>query len=263
MQAVTAQRELWLRQYHPGPDDGPLLVCFPHAGGSATAFRPLSADLSAHTAVRAVQYPGRQDRHTEAPATRLGALADAVSVVLAAETGRPLVLYGHSMGALVAYETALRLQDRYPAAAPVGLVVSGAQAPGVPRTDGVHRRDDDGVIEEIRKLNGTAPELLADPDVRAMILPAVRGDYEALETYRARPDAPRLDCPVSVLIGTEDTQTTQEGALRWQETTAAGFGLRGFPGGHFFTESHRPQVAAALTDDIRSFTSETDIRSFR
>lgn len=262
MQATTAQRELWLRQYHPGPDDGgPVLVCFPHAGGSATAFRPLSADLSAHAEVWSVQYPGRQDRRNEVPATRLGALADALTAVLAGDTGRPLVLYGHSMGALVAYEIALRLQERRPGAGPAGLVVSGALAPALPRTDGVHRRDDDGVIDEIRKLNGTAPELLDDPDVRSMILPAVRGDYEALETYRFRPEAPRLDCPVSVLIGAEDAQTTEDGALRWQEVTAAGFGLRSFPGGHFFTESHRPQVAAAIADDIRSFT--TGIRRIR
>ncbi|MFE9560941.1 thioesterase II family protein [Streptomyces sp. NPDC006487] len=255
MQSTSSQRELWLRKYHPGPEgNGPVLVCFPHAGGAATAFRPLSGDLSAHAEVWSLQYPGRQDRHAEAPATRLDALADAAAAQLGAYTGRPLVLYGHSLGALVAYETARRLEDAFPCVDLAGLLVSGAQAPSVPRSLGVHLRDDDGVIDEIRKLGGTAPELLADPDVRRMILPAVRGDYEALETYRFRAAAPRLRCPVSALIGSADAQTTEGGARLWEETTAGGFGLRTFPGGHFFTESHRPQVAEALAEDIRSFT---------
>lgn len=253
MHLKTAQRELWLRQFHPGPGHGPMLVCFPHAGGAATAFRPLSAALSAHADVWALQYPGRQDRLSETPATRLDELADTISGVLRESAERPLVLYGHSMGAILAYETARRLEATGTGVTLAGLIVSGAQAPVIPRRDGVHLRNDDEVIDEIRRLNGTDPQLLASPEIRRMILPALRGDYEALETYRFTHEAPPLRCPVSALIGVADPHTTEEGAQRWQEITESGFGLRTFPGGHFFPESHRPQVAKALADDINSF----------
>src|SRR6059058_3650797 len=105
----------WLRRFGPVLDSGVRLICFPHAGGSASAYVPLARALAPEVEVLAVQYPGRQDRRHEPPIEDVNRLADLAADVLPTDSARPYALFGHSMGALVAYETALRLsQDERP-----------------------------------------------------------------------------------------------------------------------------------------------------
>ncbi|WP_212735632.1 thioesterase II family protein, partial [Herbidospora galbida] len=120
--------ETWLRRYHASPSATAELVCFPHAGGAAAYWYPLSALLAPGVETLAVQYPGRQDRHREPPVTDLHALADRLAEVLGEPAARPRVFLGHSMGASLAYEVAARLEGRE-GAAPVRLILSGRRAP--------------------------------------------------------------------------------------------------------------------------------------
>lgn len=119
----------WFRRYTTAEGTGPRLVCFPHAGGSATAYMPLARTLPEDFDVVAVQYPGRQDRYREAPFTSLVSLVEAVAEELAreiaADPGRPYALFGHSMGSIIAFETALVLA-RKQLPAPQRLFLSGA-----------------------------------------------------------------------------------------------------------------------------------------
>jgi surfactin synthase thioesterase subunit len=110
----------------------------------------------------------------------------------------------------------------------------------------VHQRDDEGVLDELRRLDGTDARVLADDELVRLILPAVRGDYRAIETYRC-PPGPPLRCAVSVLVGADDPRVTPDEARDWRQHTTGAFDLQVFPGGHFYLGAQRQAVAAAVT----------------
>ncbi|MFJ4781626.1 thioesterase II family protein [Streptomyces sp. NPDC088762] len=236
--------DLWIRNFHAAPEAPTRLVCLPHAGGSASFYFPVSRALAPDIEVLAVQYPGRQDRRSEPVITDVGVLADHVVEQLG-ESGddRPTALFGHSMGALVAFEVARRLQAR--GTAPSALIVSGRRAPHLQREANVHKRSDDGLVAELKALSGTDADLLGDEEILRMILPAIRGDYQAVETYRMGP-GPALTCPVLALVGDSDPRVDVEGVGGWAEHTDAGFELKVLPGGHFYLVHEQEAVLSAI-----------------
>ncbi|GGL01119.1 thioesterase II family protein [Mangrovihabitans endophyticus] len=237
----------WLRRYHPGAARPVRLVCFPHAGGSASFYHPVSARHGAGADVICLQYPGRQDRRREACHTAIASLADAVAAQLRELTPKPTVFFGHSMGAILAFETALRLEADD--AGPRGVIASGRRAPSTVRTETVHQRDDDGVITELKRLNGTNANLLGDDEILRMALPAIRADYQAIETYRSAPDV-RLRAGITVLTGHADPLTSAEEAAAWERHTSGAFRLVGFPGGHFFIAEQQPAVNDEIAREL-------------
>jgi pyochelin biosynthetic protein PchC len=239
----------WIRRYHPAPAAPLRLVCLPHAGGSASYFHSVSQALSPGTDVVAVQYPGRQDRLRERCLDDIGEMADRVFDSLWPLTDLPLVLFGHSMGASVAFEVARRMQDK--GCVPAALIASGRRAPSRHRSENVHLKDDEGFLAEIRALNGTDSELLDDEEVRRMVLPALRGDYKAAETYRYEPGPP-LRCPVVAMVGDSDAKAPLEEVRAWREHTSASFELDVFPGGHFYLGSRPQEVVAKLRARLAS-----------
>jgi surfactin synthase thioesterase subunit len=153
------------------------------------------------------------------------------------------------MGALVAFEVARQLQRDHPGQ-PAHLFVSGRRAPTRYREETVHLLDDDGIINEVRLLGGADARVLDDRELRAMAMPAIRGDYQAVETYRHVPDGP-LRCPVTVLIGDKDQRVTLEEAMDWKEQAPeGGFDLKLFPGGHFYLISQIAEVLTVLSDHL-------------
>ncbi|MFD9571843.1 thioesterase II family protein [Streptomyces sp. NPDC059982] len=246
----------WIRRFHPVAHSAaaPVLVVLPHAGGNASFYFPLSRDLAARAEVLTVQYPGRQERLAETAPDTVAGLVDGVERALLPWRDRPLVLFGHSMGAVLAYELTRRLEAR--GAGPRGLVVSARRSPLVARApETVHLRDDDALLAHVAALSGTDPALLADPEFRELILPALRADYRAIETYRHEPGRPPLRTPVSVLLGESDPRASVADAMGWRELTEAAFTFRGFPGGHFYLADHHEAVTRALTEDLTAFTS--------
>ncbi|GHC53160.1 thioesterase II family protein [Streptomyces flavofungini] len=237
----------WVRRFHPAPGAATRLVCFPHAGGSATFYFPLSAAVSPAAEVLAVQYPGRQDRMNESCITDISTLVDRVTEELLPWADRPLTFLGHSMGATVAFEVARRLEAR--GIVLLGLFASGRRAPSRRREESVRLRDDQGLVEELRRLSGTDGELLADEAVLSMVLPAMRGDYHAIETYRYQPGPP-LNCPVLALTGDSDPLVEVAEARAWAQHTVAPFRLRVLAGGHFFLSEHTETVAREITDHL-------------
>lgn len=234
---------LWLRRFHPADDAASLVVCFPHAGGSASYFFPMARALSPAADVLAVQYPGRQDRRHEPGVDNIDELADAVRAELGPWLDRPLVLFGHSMGATLAFEVARRLERE--GTVPAALVVSGRRAPSRHRKETVHLRDDDGLVSELKKLNGTESALFGDEELLRMVLPAIRVDYKAAETYEFR-GGPALRAPIHALVGEDDPEAPVDDARAWQEHTTGAFALRTFPGGHFYLDTHAPAVIDLL-----------------
>jgi pyochelin biosynthetic protein PchC len=240
-----AQQDAWLRRFHPTAHSPVRLVCLPHAGGSASYYHPLSADLAARgIETLTVQYPGRQDRRTEPAAGSIAELADGVTDALAGWSDLPLVLFGHSMGAVVAFETAQRLaRTGNPA---VALLVSGRRGPTTSRTEPlVHQMSDDEVVAEIMSMDGTAGALLSDPELLDLIMPAVRADYRAIETYAVE-DGALVHCPLTALVGAADPKTTPEEARAWSVHTTGRFDMTVFAGGHFYLADQRAAVVDAI-----------------
>jgi surfactin synthase thioesterase subunit len=254
MASRTSPDGQWIRRYHSAPRGGIRLVCFPHAGGSPNYYFPLSRALAPRVEVLAVQYPGRQDRLGEKPAGSVAELADSICGALEPWMDGHAAFFGHSMGAIVAFEVARRFQRHTPRT-PLRLLVSGRGAPARPRNEAVHLRDDAGIVAEMRRLGGTSPRFLEDEDWVSLILPAVRGDYKAIETYAYFPGPP-LDCPVTALTGDSDPEVTTADLRAWAGHCTGEFELRTFPGGHFYMDSCLPEVAHAISRSLRHSLAE-------
>ena len=235
--------DLWCRRYRPARNPSARLICLPHAGGSATFFVPVAAALSPGVDVVAIQYPGRQERRREDPIDDIHILADRVHAIISRQPELPLTLFGHSMGALLAFELARRLEAS--GGTPVWVFASGRRAPSTHRDETIHARDDAGIMAEVRALNGTASSVLGDQDMMRAILPALRADYRAAETYSCSPQT-AVTCPITVLTGDNDPKTTLEEASAWASHTTGPFDLQVFRGGHFFLTDHADQIIKLL-----------------
>jgi pyochelin biosynthesis protein PchC len=247
----TLMRDRWIRHFRDGGTCTTKLVCFPHAGGWASAYRSWAAGLPADVGVLGVRYPGREDRLGEPFASGMEALADDVADALDEldePAGQRLVLFGHSMGASVAHEVAIRLQQR--GRPPVALCVSSRLPPrslvDQPRFGGT----DDEIIAEIVRQDGTRTEVFADPDLREFVLPAIRADLELVNDYRCGP-RPLLDCPVFGYVGASDYAVSREQMRGWADVTRGSFRLRVLPGGHFHL---RTAEAELLADLVRAWS---------
>ncbi|MGC9440544.1 thioesterase II family protein [Streptomyces sp. WG5] len=236
----------WTMSFNPGRDARFRLVCFPHAGGSAGSFFPLARAAPPGLEVVGVQYPGRQWRRTEPAVTDIRGLARGAADALLAERDLPTAVLGHSMGALVAFETVRLVQRERPGA--VGhLFASGSRAPSRPREEDQRARwTDERIIAELGVLGGTGDRLISDREALRQALPALRDDYRALAAYRPAPGA-RVTVPLTVLVGREDPKAGPEHAVDWQPHTGADFAFRVFPGGHFFLDEN----AAELLDLVQ------------
>ncbi|KIF76837.1 oleoyl-ACP hydrolase [Streptomyces sp. 150FB] len=231
--------DAWIRRYHPRPDAQVRLVCFPHAGSSAPFYFSLSAQAGPGIDVLSVQYPGRQDRRLEPLIDDVGTLAEQVVTALRPWLDRPVALFGHSLGATVAFEAARRLEAA--GQHPLRLFASGRRAPSRRRDEHVHQRDDAGLMAEMRRLSGTDQRIFGEEELMRMILPVIRNDYRAAETYVYR-DATPLHCPVDVLTGDSDPKVTPAEAEAWRVHTTGPASTHVYTGGHFFLADHQGEV---------------------
>jgi medium-chain acyl-[acyl-carrier-protein] hydrolase len=223
------------------------LFCFPYLGGGSLIFRGWPDGLAADIEVWAVQLPGRERRMAEAPIASLATLADqAVAGLTPLFTG-PYAFFGHSMGALVSFEVARRLRARPPAV----LVVSANGAPQLedPRERQRHRLSDPELIEEIARLDGTPPEVLENRELIQLLLPVLRADFEAIDTYAYTP-APPLSCRMAAYGGLQDVHIPPGEIEAWREQTTGAFRVHMFDDGHFFLNTQRAKLLAELQRDL-------------
>ncbi|MGA5130202.1 thioesterase II family protein [Streptomyces olivoreticuli] len=250
------QREnsAWVRRFHPAPEGSVRLVCLPHAGGSAPFYFPMSQALSPAVDVLCLQYPGRQERRLDPGIENIPDYADAIAAELKPWLDVPTAFFGHSMGAVLAYEVALRL-ERETGTGPVAVFASGRRAPSRYRDENVHRRDDDGIVKEMQLLSGTDARVLGNEEILRMVLPAIRSDYTAIETYRSEPGA-SLRAPITVFTGDDDPRTSLEEAEAWRAHTASDFDIHVFPGGHFFLANHSQKIIEIVSAKLSAASSQ-------
>ncbi|MGW2541706.1 thioesterase II family protein [Kitasatospora sp. NPDC001574] len=239
-------RDTWLRRYLPRPAAGARIVCFGPAGGSPGFFKDWAQLVPGHVELQIVALPGRERRFLDDPIEDMAELADTLHDVLAPVLDRPTLLFGHSMGASVAFETARRLEASG-ARHLAGLVLSGRHSPHAQRETPSEAADfdDDRIVQHLEELGGTPPGFLDDPDARELILPAFRSDFRLIGRYVPGP-GPKLRTPLAVLHGDRDVRVTAEDTPRWAEEAEQFLGSESLPGGHFYLLDRPDAVVARL-----------------
>jgi surfactin synthase thioesterase subunit/glycosyltransferase involved in cell wall biosynthesis len=218
------------------------LFCFPHAGGGPAAFARWGDYLPASVALAPARPPRRKDM-----AEVVAALAAAIEPHL----GDPFAFFGHSMGAVVAFELA-RLLRRRNQPLPRLLLVSAARAPQFRRGHVPPPEPSEAeFLDELRRLEGVPPEVLDSPELVRLLLPGLRADASLYRNYIYSEESP-LTCPIRAYGGAEDPNVGREHLNGWACQTTASFGLRLFPGGHFFLETAREEFLRILTSDLVS-----------
>ncbi|WP_246794909.1 thioesterase II family protein [Burkholderia perseverans] len=243
----AAPHARWIRELQLSPGPRARIVGLPHAGGSAGFFRNWRGHLRGELDLLAVQYPGREDRFGEPGAATIEALADPVAEALRHYTDRPLVLFGHSLGAVLAYEVAVRLERA--GRPPLRVFVSGHPAPHQQRRTDLHRQSDQALLADITRLSPDSRALFEDAELRAVYLPMIRRDYQAIETYRC-PRPTLLDTPLDIVLPLDDTEVDRHEALAWQQVTRGASRWAAFEGGHFYLKQQYPALVAWLTRQI-------------
>ncbi len=241
---------MWLVEPQPQANAALRLFCFPYAGGGAAAFVPWRRLLPPSVALHVVQLPGRESRLREPAYRRMGPLVDALTPALAPLIDRPYAFFGHSMGALIAFETA-RVLRRSGAQLPAALLISGRRAPHLPeRTSPMHPLDDAAFVQAMTvRYNGIPRLILDEPELMEIFLPILRADVELFETY-APADEPALDCPIVAYGGAADPQAAPDELRAWQQETTAAFRLRLFPGDHFYLQPQREALVAEVLQTL-------------
>ncbi|MGA3253907.1 MAG: thioesterase domain-containing protein [Mycobacterium sp.] len=230
----------------PGRDNGRrggATVVFPHAGAAAASYRTLATALAAGGDTFIVQYPQRADRLRDPAPETVHELARGLFEAGPWRRVAPLRLFGHSMGAVVAFEFA-RIAEAHGAAVQK-LWVSAGPAPcavaGMPELP----TSDDGLLADIADLGGTDPELLADEEFVELLTTAARADYQAFNRYDRGPDV-RIRADTHVLGGRHDHRVDVEALRLWEHHTAGAFALSFYDGGHFYVYEHIDAIAAQV-----------------
>jgi len=210
--------------------------------------------LPAEIEISAAQLPGRGNRSRETPYNALLPLVQAMTEAIVPHLDKPFAFFGHSMGAMLAFELARQLRERG-SLQPVHLFVSGRRAPQIPRTSRVwHDAPEPEFIEELRSLAGTPPEVLAHPELMQLMIPLLRADFSVVQTYTYAP-APPLDCPITAIGGLQDKDANREHLEAWREQTNASFIVRMLQGNHFFLNTERALLLRMIAQELRQYIS--------
>lgn len=244
-----ALRSPWLEQLSPVQGRRPRMFCFPYAGGNAQVFRAWQRNFPANVEICPVEFPGRGKRMSERPFTRIKALVTAVADAIFSGSLDPFFFYGHSMGAVISFELARELRRRG-STGPRQLFLSGRRAPTVPDSEGpTFNLPHDEFVAELKRLNGTPPELFNSPEVTELFFPLLRADFEMVDTYTYESEEP-LSCPITVYGGLQDEHVSREALGEWEKQTTATYEQRMFPGNHFFIQDPRNEFHMALRRDV-------------
>jgi medium-chain acyl-[acyl-carrier-protein] hydrolase len=255
-------KNTWLTHARANGASQLRLFCFPYSGAGASVFYPWVNAFPSAIEVCPVQLPGRESRLSEPPFTHLAPLVEAAGRALLPYLDRPFACFGHSLGALLSFELA-RYWQRHYGLTPVHLFVSAHPAPHVPDTEApISQLPEPEFLQKLRDLNGMSEEILKSPELLQLLLPILRADFSACETYLHSPGEP-LTCPISAFGGVRDPYMGRHDLEAWQAHTQARFAIRMFPGDHFYLRACGSMVVEAIARDLASYLPRTDPRTPR
>lgn len=247
----TQSKVNWFSYPGPRPNATVRLFCFPYAGGGSSIFRSWLKTLPNFIELCVAQLPGRESRIREQPYDRLATMVEALGEAIEPHLTNTFAFFGHSMGAMISLELARTVRRKWQLE-PNHLFVSGRRAPQMPRTrEMTYNLPEPEFIDELRRLSGTPPEVLANPELMQLMLPLLRADFSVCQTYEYEPEPP-LTCPITVFGGLED-ETTREELEGWREQTSGACTIRMAPGNHFFLHSAQPQILRIVEQQLRQF----------
>lgn len=251
MRLVKDSASRWFRSKHQGKPVDLRLFCFPYAGGSSAIYRGWAPLFPSAIEVISVELPGRGGRLSEPALKSLPPLVDLIADAMLHLLDRPFAFFGHSMGALIAFELARHLQNNR-GCQPQILFASGRRAPQIPMNEPtLHDLPKDEFISELRRMAGSPDEVLQNSELMEIMIPLLRADFQLNEDYIYLPGAP-LGCPITAFGGLKDVDETRELLLQWKELTASGFALHMLPGDHFFLRPSQTQLIELVTRDLRN-----------
>ena len=235
----------WLLVPQRKPAASMRLFCFPFAGGNGSIFMPWANRLPIDVELNAVQLPGRGARIGEIPLDNIPQMARACADALAPCLDRPFVFFGHSMGAMLAYELTRELRRRN-LPLPQQLMVSACRAPHcAPGREAIHHLPKAQFLSALADLKGTPEAALANPELMDLLEPVLRADFTAAETWHYKPEA-QLPISIAAFGGDQDHWVTAAAMAAWRDHTSAGFWHQNFAGDHFYIL----QQTAALVQQI-------------
>lgn len=250
----------WFVRYSSVDAPALRLFCFPYAGGGSSAFRGWSEGLPAGVDIWAAQLPGREARVAEPALRRLDSLIEALYEAILPRLDMPYAFFGHSMGALVAFELTRRLR-RTGAPLPSRLLLGAFRAPQLPNPHiRIHHLPDE-VLKTVLRKEGTPRQVLENDELMRALLPMLRADLEICDTYQYREERP-LAMPMSVYGGHQDVRVSRSDLDMWRTQADGPFRLAMLPGSHFFLHNSQDLLLAELSRDLRSapHTAEGETR---
>ncbi len=240
----------WIIRTHTSPRL--RLFCFPYAGGGASIYRTWASKLPPAVEVCPIYLPGRENRIREKLFTHISPLVQALADALQPHLDRPFAFFGHSLGALVAFELTRHLR-RNQLPTPEYLFAAAHRAPQYPQHgSAVHQLPDPEFIRAVRRLGGTPEAVLQHEELMQMLLPILRADFTIYETY-VYDDKPPLACPISAFGGEQDHTVSVQELEGWHAQTLAAFSLRILPGNHFFLHSGQDLLLQSISQDLTPF----------
>ncbi|UWP85392.1 alpha/beta fold hydrolase [Dactylosporangium fulvum] len=246
---TTSYTSPWLITPKPDNTARLRLFCIPYAGGGASMYRAWMHRLPGGVEVNAVQLPGREERFREEPMRELDDVVARLGAVLAENTDRPYAILGHSMGSLLAFETARRLRAGG-CPAPELLVVSGRGAAQIPPPwSAVHHLPEDEFVQQVMRMHGTPAWVFENQQLREMVIRVLRADLSVVDTYRYHEEAP-LSCPITAFTSPNDPLAPPEHVRAWAEQTAADFRYHEVDGGHFFLRDNAERFLSLLSSEL-------------
>jgi medium-chain acyl-[acyl-carrier-protein] hydrolase len=251
VEASSINSSRWFVCPKPNPQAKTRLFIFPYAGGSPAAFNKWSREFPGNIEVWIVHYPGRASRYNEKLITDVSILVEGIYEAFQSFLDKPFAFFGHSMGALIAFELVRSLrQNNLPQ--PITLFVSACGAPhiGNPHKP-IHSLPEAGFIKALGDLNGTPMELLNNAELMELVLPAIRADFHVVENYHFVGDTP-LQSPIIAFGGLDDPRISRERLEGWAFQTSSSFSSEYFPGDHFFINTASKWVISSITEALIS-----------
>jgi medium-chain acyl-[acyl-carrier-protein] hydrolase len=246
---VTPASSRWFFQPKLHPQPRLRLFCFPHAGGGASVFSHWSSYVPAGVEVWPVQLPGRQNRLSEPPLAQISAVVQVLAPALQEVLDIPFAFFGHCMGAHLSFELTRRLRSEG-APLPQHLFVAARRAPQLPDPNAhCHHLSEPVFLKAVSNLNGLPGEFLENKELVRLMMPTLRADFKAVETYTYTDGEP-LECAISAFGGTGDYSVTPNELIAWRNQTTATFRFHLFPGDHFFIHSHQASVLKTISQEI-------------
>jgi medium-chain acyl-[acyl-carrier-protein] hydrolase len=228
------------------------LFCFPYAGGGAHIYFPWQAQLPDWIEICAIQLPGRGMRFADIPYSQHQPIIEQVLDAIKDYMDKPYAIFGHSMGALLAYELAQAIEQSS-LAKPEHLFVSGRRAMHIPSSSkAIYNLDDKDLIAELRQLNGTPAEVLANQELMNLLLPVIRADFKLCDTYEYNEQYESLNINITTFEGSQDHKAQGKYMTAWKDLTSGDVNALQLAGDHFFIHSQEQQLLTLLKDKLLS-----------